>query len=336
MLFARNAQEAADLTAIARRAAEAAETPIMCVQDGFLTTHTLEDLRLPEDELLRVFVGDPRESLQDRIDPPAAFMTGVLQNQDAYMKGRIAQRVFCERLRDELAAAMTQWSALTGRPYAAVQAHECADADTIVVALGTLAETSRAVVDRLREEGRRVGVLAVTTFRPFPAEEIRASLKSARSVVVLERTEDPGAGDGPLTREVKATLADAAADGARIPRVHCVSAGLGSRDVRPGHILAAIEWASSGGESTQRRYATVGIRHPLALDPVAIEITPRGAFSLRGHSIGGLGSVATNRLIAILAGELFGNHVQAYPRYGSEKKASGTRSLGCARARDLH
>lgn len=81
---------------------------------------------------------------------------------------------------------------------------------------------------------------------------------------------------------------------------------------------------SSGGESTQRRYATVGIRHPLALDPVAIEITPRGAFSLRGHSIGGLGSVATNRLIAILAGELFGKHVQAYPRYGSEKKGLPT------------
>lgn len=324
MLFARNAQEAADLAAIARRAAEAAETPIMCVQDGFLTTHTLEDLRLPEDELLRGFVGDPRESLQDRTDPAAALMTGGVQNQDAYMKGRIAQRVFYERLRDELAEAMAEWSALTGRPYAAVHAHECADADTIVVALGTLAETSRAVVDRLREEGRRVGVLAITTFRPFPAEEIRGALTGARSVVVLERTDDPAAGDGPLTREVKAALADAAADGARIPRVHCVSAGLGSRDVRPGHILAAIDWASPGAEPALGRYATVGIRHPLALAPVAIELTPLGAFSLRGHSIGGLGSVATNRLIAILAGELFGKHVQAYPRYGSEKKGLPT------------
>ena len=324
MLFARNAQEAADLTAIARRAAEAAETPIMCVQDGFLTTHTLEDLRLPEDELLRGFVGDPRESLQDRTDPAAALMTGVLQNQDAYMKGRIAQRVFYDRLRDELAAAMAEWSSLTGRPYAAVHAHECADADTIVVALGTLAETSRAVVDRLRDAGRRVGVLAITTFRPFPAEAIRGALKGARSVVVLERTDDPGAGDGPLTREVKAALADAAADGVRIPRVHCVSAGLGSRDVRPGHILAAIEWASRGGWPPPGRYATVGIRHPQALDPAAIDLVPQGAFSLRGHSIGGLGSVATNRLIAILAGELFGKHVQAYPRYGSEKKGLPT------------
>ena len=70
--------------------------------------------------------------------------------------------------------------------------------------------------------------------------------------------------------------------------------------------------------------ATVGIRHPLALHPIALELAPRGAFSLRGHSIGGLGSVATNRLIASLAGELFGKHVQAYPRYGSEKKGLPT------------
>lgn len=324
MLFARNAQEAADLAAIARRAAEAAETPIMVVQDGFLTTHTLEDLRLPEDELLRRFVGDPRNSLHDRTDPAAALMTGVVQNQDAYMKGRIGQRIFYERLRDELAAAMREWSALTGRAYGAIDAYRCEDADVIVVALGTLAETSRVVVDRLREEARRVGVLAITAFRPYPAPQIREALRHARSVIVLERTDDPAAGDGPLTREVKAALADAAAEGSRIPRVHCVSAGLGSRDVRPGHILAAIDWASDAEEPAGRRYATVGIRHPLALRPAALELSPRGAFALRGHSVGGLGSVATNRLIASLAGELFGKHVQAYPRYGSEKKGLPT------------
>jgi len=324
MLFARNAQEAADLTAIARRAAEAAETPVMVVQDGFLTTHTLEDMWLPEDELLRRFVGDPRESLHDRTDPAAALMTGVVQNQDAYMKGRIGQRIFYQRLRDELAGAMGEWTRLTGRAYGAIDAYRCEDARTVVVALGTLAETARAVVDRLRDEGRRVGVLAITTFRPYPAAEIREALRRARSVVVLERTDDPAAGDGPLTREIKAALADAAGEGSRIPRVHCVSAGLGSRDVRPGHILAAIEWASKAYEPAAWRYATVGVRHPLALRPAVLELAPRGAFSLRGHSIGGLGSVATNRLIASLAGDLFGKHVQAYPRYGSEKKGLPT------------
>jgi len=80
ILFARNAQEAADLTAIARRVAEATEVPFFVVQDGFLTTHTLESMNLPEDELLRRFVGDPRERIRSWFDPTAPLMTGVVQN----------------------------------------------------------------------------------------------------------------------------------------------------------------------------------------------------------------------------------------------------------------
>jgi pyruvate-ferredoxin/flavodoxin oxidoreductase len=85
ILFARNAQEVADLTAIARRVAEATEIPFFVVQDGFLTTHTLESMRLPEDELLREFVGDPRDHLRRWFDTTAPLMTGVVQNQDSYM-----------------------------------------------------------------------------------------------------------------------------------------------------------------------------------------------------------------------------------------------------------
>src|SRR5689334_6817305 len=116
ILFARNAQEAADLTAIARRVAERTETPFFCVQDGFLTTHTLENTALPEDDLLREFVGDPRERIRDLFDPAEALMTGVVQNQDSYMKGRIGQRAYTDRVPGELAAAMADWTTLTGRP----------------------------------------------------------------------------------------------------------------------------------------------------------------------------------------------------------------------------
>src|SRR5512146_631147 len=98
MLFGRNAQEAADLTAIARRAAEASETPFFVAQDGFLTTHTLENVLLPEDDLLRDF-----------FDPSEALMTGVVQNQDSYMKGRIGQRVFYDRMGDAIREAMAEW-----------------------------------------------------------------------------------------------------------------------------------------------------------------------------------------------------------------------------------
>jgi pyruvate-ferredoxin/flavodoxin oxidoreductase len=324
MLVARNAQEAADLTAIARRVAEECETPFFVAQDGFLTTHTLENVLLPEDELLRQFVGDPRERIRDYFAPSDALMTGVVQNQDAYMKGKIGQRVFYDRLVGSLADAMGEWEELTGRSYGVIASHRTADADQIVVSMGTMADTAIAVVDRLRAAGRRVGCLAVTAFRPFPAEALGEAVRNASAVAVIERTDEPAAHDNPLTRELKAALADIAGGGARIPRVVSASAGLGSRDVAAGDVAAVFDWIADADQMRQRRFAVLGIRHPLALEKVAIDIRPPGAYSLRGHSIGGFGSVTTNKLLATLMGDLFGLQVQAYPRYGSEKKGLPT------------
>jgi pyruvate-ferredoxin/flavodoxin oxidoreductase len=324
MLVARNAQEAADLTAIARRVAEECETPFFVAQDGFLTTHTLENVLLPEDELLRQFVGDPRERIRDYFAPSDALMTGVVQNQDAYMKGKIGQRVFYDRLVGSLADAMGEWEELTGRSYGVIASHRTADADQIVVSMGTMADTAIAVVDRLRAAGRRVGCLAVTAFRPFPAEALGEAVRNASAVAVIERTDEPAAHDNPLTRELKAALADIAGGGARIPRVVSASAGLGSRDVAAGDVAAVFDWIADADQMRQRRFAVLGIRHPLALEKVAIDIRPPGAYSVRGHSIGGFGSVTTNKLLATLMGDLFGLQVQAYPRYGSEKKGLPT------------
>jgi pyruvate-ferredoxin/flavodoxin oxidoreductase len=324
IVIARNAQEAADLTAIARRTAERTETPFFVAQDGFLTTHTLENVLLPEDALLREYVGDPRRSLRDIFSPTDALMSGVVQNQDAYMKGKIGQRVFYDRLLDELTDAMDAWAGLTGRRLAPVLPHRCEDAEQIVVAMGTMADTAVAVVDRLRAAGRRVGCLAVTSFRPFPAEALAEAVRNASTVAVIERTDEPAAHDNPLTRELKAALGDLAATGARVPRVVSASAGLGSRDVSPGDIAAVFEWIADPDEVRRRRFAVLGIRHPLALERVPLDIRPAGAYSLRGHSIGGFGSVTTNKILATLVGDLFGLHVQAYPRYGSEKKGLPT------------
>ena len=323
LLFARNAQEAADLTAIARRVAEETETPFFVVQDGFLTTHTLENVRLPEDELLREFVGDPRERIRSMFEPAEGLMTGVVQNQDSYMKGRIGQRAYYDRLRPALDEAFALWASLTGRAYLPVRQHRCSDADEILVSMGTIDDTTEAVVDVLRRDGRPVGSAAVTTFRPFPADDLRRILRKARTVVVVERTDEPAAADNPLTRETKAALYAAAAEGAMVPRVLSVSAGLGSRDVGAGDVAAIFDWAAIHGER-DRDYAVVGIRHPLALVARPIDVRPRGAYSLRGHSIGGFGSVTTNKLIATIVGEVFDKFVQAYPRYGSEKKGLPT------------
>jgi pyruvate-ferredoxin/flavodoxin oxidoreductase len=324
MLFARNAQEAADLTAIARRVAEATEVPFFVVQDGFLTTHTMESMRLPEDELLRQFVGDPRARIRTWFDPHRPVMTGTVQNQDSYMKGRLGQRAFYERLPGELDAAFSAWADLTGRRYGGIDPYRTEDASEIVVAMGTIADTATAVVDHLRSEGRPVGCVTVTSFRPFPAEALWRSLRGARAIAVIERTDEPAANDNPLTREVKAALFDHAAEGVMVPRVRSVSAGLGSRDVGAGDVAAVFDWLADHRSPAEHRYATLGIRHPLALTSRSLDVRPPGSFSMRGHSIGGFGSVTTNKLVASLVGSLFGLDVQAYPRYGSEKKGLPT------------
>lgn len=324
ILFARNVQEAADLTAIARRVAEETSTPFFVVQDGFLTTHTLENASLPEDDLLREFVGDPRKRLTSLFDPATAIMSGVVANQDGYMPGRIGQRAFYAQLAPALDEAFREWADLTGRHYGRIAPHRAQDAKTLLVAMGTIADSARAVVDHLRESGRTVGTIGVTAYRPFPADALADALIGARAVAVVERTDEPAAADNPLTRELKAALADRAARGASVPVVVSASGGLGSRDISPGDLVAVFDWLDRPALADGARWASLGIRHPSALEPAAVSLRPKGAYSLRGHSIGGLGSVTTNKLLATIMGELFGKYVQAYPRYGSEKKGLPT------------
>jgi pyruvate-ferredoxin/flavodoxin oxidoreductase len=322
IFFARNASEAADLSAIARRVAEETETPFFVCQDGFLTTHTLENVDLPEDELLREFVGDPRERLRSWFDPAQALMTGTVQNQDAYMKGRIAQRAYTDRIPAAIDRAFADWHRLTGRALGRIATCRVEDAETVIVAMGTLADSAFAVVDELRRRGRRVGAVAVTSFRPFPSEVLASALSGARAVAVVERADEPLAAANPLTRETQTALYALAVAGRRVPEVRSVAAGLGSRDVAAGDLGAVFDWLER--PVGDRRFAVLGIRHPLALERTDLDLRPSGAYSLRGHSIGGFGSVTTNKLLATVTGEVFGAHVQAYPRYGSEKKGLPT------------
>ena len=328
--FAKNAQEAGDLALILRRAAEEGETPFLSVQDGFLTTHTVENVRLPEPELMAEFVGDPYATtrLRNLMNPAKPIMSGVVQNQDAYMKGKIAQRYFTDRLPGILTATMERFHALTGRRFGLVEPYRLEDSEYALVGMGSLVETAMATADWLRAvRGLRVGVLGVTVFRPFPAREIVEALRTVKAFTVIERMDNPLAQSNPLAAEIKAAFADAAAGAPGstpihgLPAIHAAAAGLGSRDVRPGDFVAAVEEMERGG----RRTFVLGIRHELALPPTEDpDVRPRGAFSMRGHSVGGFGSVTTNRVIATILGDLFKLHVQAYPLYGSEKKGLPT------------
>jgi pyruvate-ferredoxin/flavodoxin oxidoreductase len=251
-------------------------------------------------------------------------MSGVVQNQDSYMKGRIAQRAWYDRIPAVLADAMDEWATLTGRRYGLIDAYRCADAERIVVAMGTIADSLLDVVDHLRGQGIAAGAVAVTSFRPFPAADLARTLATAKAVAVLERTDEPAASANPLTRELKAALADLAANGASVPRVVSASAGLGSRDVSSADLVGVYEWLGDEARMRELPYAVLGVKHPLAIEAPDLELRPRGAYSLRGHSIGGYGSVTVNKLLASVIGQTFGAYVQAYPRYGSEKRGLPT------------
>jgi len=329
MLFARNAQEAGDLCLIARRAAEASFTPFLAIQDGFLTTHTVETVRLPEPEFMKEFVGPPSKKLINLMDPANPVMSGVVQNQDSYMKGKIAQRWYYDKVAPALAEAFELFARKTGRKYDFVMPYRCEDAEFVIVGMGSYMETAQATVDYLRDKkGIPVGCLTIFCFRPFPMHQIVRALRDCTAITILERMDDPLSTTGNhLTREIKAAFCDALNGQMgherikRIPKIYHGAAGLGSRDVRPGDLIAAVENMIEGG----RDFFCLGIHHELALprkeDP---DLRPPGGFSMRGHSVGGFGSVTTNKVIATIAGEVFGKDVQAYPKYGSEKKGLPT------------
>src|SRR5437773_8070747 len=172
MIFGRNAQEAGDLCLIARRAAEATQTPFFNVQDGFLTTHTVETARLPEPAFMKEYIGDPKEKLINLMDPANPMMSGVVQNQDSYMKGKIAQRWYYDRIESALEESFEIFAQKTGRQYGFVEAYRCEDAEYILVGLGCYMETAKVTADYLRKKGIKAGVLTVFVFRPFPGRQI--------------------------------------------------------------------------------------------------------------------------------------------------------------------
>jgi pyruvate-ferredoxin/flavodoxin oxidoreductase len=335
MMFAQNAQEAGDFAMIARRAAEACQTPFMAIQDGFLTTHTIENVLFPEPEFIKEYLGNPRDKIQTLFHPDTPLMSGVVQNQDSYMAGKVAQRHFYDKVKPAMREAFDEFYRQSGRKYDFITTHQMEDAEYAIIALGSTAETASVTLDFLRSKGHKVGSVNITSYRPFPAAELVEALKNVKAFAVIERLDIPLGEDNPLTTEIQAAFAKAAygAKGfkkiERIPFIYSGVGGLGSRDVTPGHMLAIVENMVNQGNP----YFSLGIDHPTSLvvheEP---DVRPPGAFSIRGHSVGGFGSVTTNKIIATCLGDIFGLQVQASPKYGSEKKGLPTNTyLTCTK-----
>ncbi|MFC2074823.1 2-oxoacid:acceptor oxidoreductase family protein [Bdellovibrionota bacterium] len=331
MLFARNAQEVADLALISRRTAEESFTPFLCIQDGFLTSHTVENAYLPEQELIKTYLKPPAEVIPNLMNPENPVTSGTLQNQDAYMRGKIGQREFYVPLKDNLKSAMEEYYKLTGRKYDLIDLYEMEDAEYAIVGMGTFMETAKATVDWLRKnKGEKVGVVSVLSYRPFPGHELVEALSGLKGISILERLDESGSPENPLARGIKAAFADAMWGCGDHPQIKSVpviqhgAGGLGGNDVRVRDLIAVVENMKLGKKG-KTNYC-LGVEHEDALAFVGEEPDARdeGSFSMRGYSIGGFGSMTTNKVIASVCADLFDLKVQANPKYGAEKKGLPT------------
>ena len=385
-LFAKDVQGAADLNLIAHRIAELSLNPGICAQDGFLTSHVIESLLLPERELVQAYLGDPADVIaaptpaqrlvfgEERRRIPELFdfdypaMLGVVQNQDSYAQGVAAQRPFYF---DHVAAladqAFAEYAALTGRRYARAQGYRIDDADYVIVGQGSVVSNAEAVADYLREAKQlRVGVLNVTMFRPFPAGLISRMLRGKRGVVVLERVDQPLAVDPPLLREIRATMTKGLENGraaktarlpyegiermapAELPEFYSGCFGLGSRDLQPGDIVAAVENMIPGAAQRRQFYLGIDFIRPNTRLPKLqiwqqeleqaypgigdlsiksagdLNLMPPDAVSVRIHSVGGWGAITMGKNLSATVFDLLGLHIKANPKYGSEKKGQPT------------
>jgi pyruvate ferredoxin oxidoreductase alpha subunit len=231
MLFAETAQEAYDNTFIALKAAEDADVllPAFTCLDGFITTHSIDRVSLLDDATIKAYVGDyePVEPLLDTDNPVGYGNFAGLGGP--FFEFKHAQRLAIDRADAVVRRHAAEYSALSGRPWGAVESWGMEDADVAVVAIGSTAGNARHVAKQLRSEGGiKAGVVKIRMFRPFPAADIVAALRGTKAIAVLDRSESFGAEGGPLFAEIRSALYDSAE---RVPVVDYIY-GLGGSDVK--------------------------------------------------------------------------------------------------------
>jgi pyruvate/2-oxoacid:ferredoxin oxidoreductase alpha subunit len=239
-LYCETNQEVLDTTIQAFKLAEAVDLPVMVILDAFFLSHTSEPVDVPEQDLVDEFLPRREASLKLDTADPRAF--GALVRPDDYMEMRWDQQeamATARRLFDEFDG---DWGVLTGRRWGAVESYHADDAELVLVTSGTITSTAREVIDRRRADGESVGLVKVKMFRPFPTAAIRAALRGAKRVAVLDRNVSPGHG-GIFAEEIRSALYDVPPDDR--PWLHGYVLGLGGRDVTPDTIDEIIEraWA---------------------------------------------------------------------------------------------
>lgn len=206
-IYAENNQEAYDNFLQAYPIAEdkRVHLPVMMCQDGFITSHAVENIILEEDELVKKFVGEyePEEFL---LNPGKPVAVGPYSISNYAMEARYNQELAMENSKEVIIEVARKYKELTGRGFELFEEYRTEDADYIMLIMGSAAGTAKQAVDDLRDKGMKVGVLKLRVFRPFPADEIANALKNCKAVAIMDRTESYNGHGGPLASEVLAGL----------------------------------------------------------------------------------------------------------------------------------
>ncbi len=237
-LFAETVQEAADLHIQAFRLAEELSVPVMVNMDGFILTHATERVDLPSQELVDVFLPpyEPRQML----DPDEPYSIGAMVGPEAFEEVRYLAHARQLTALGRIGELGAEFAEAFGRDSGGlVHPYRSADADVVVLAMGSVLGTIKDVVDELRDAGLRIGVLGITSFRPFPIDAVRSALGSARHVVVLEKAFSVGFG-GVLSTDVAMALSGLPVS------VSTVVAGLGGRAITKASLRGVFDGALRG------------------------------------------------------------------------------------------
>ena len=322
MLCSNSVQEAHDMAAIAQTSTLRSRVPFMHFFDGFRTSHEIKKIKLLSDDDLRAMLEgvDYQFNAKHALRPESPVIRGTAQNPDVFFQGREASNKYYDAVPGIVQEEMDKFAKISGRQYHIVEYYGAADAEQVIVIMGSGAETVQETIDYLNAQGQKLGVLKVHLYRPFPAKAFVAALpKSAKVVSVLDRTKESGATGEPLYLDVVATLAQAAAAGGRY--------GLSSKEFTPGMVKAVFDNAVSANPVNG---FSVGVNDDVTHKSLAYDdsIDTEGKDVVRAvfFGLGADGTVGANKNSIKIIAEDAGKYGQGYFVYDSRKSGSMTTS----------
>lgn len=258
-IYAENNQEVYDNLVMAYRIAEHKDVklPVMICQDGFITSHAVENINLLEDKEVKDFVGEyePENYL---LNPEMPMAVGPYSVTNYYFEAKRAQAEALKNAKQVTLDVAKEYKEISGREYGLFEEYKMDNAEYAVVIIGSAAGTTKDAVDALRAQGKKVGLVKIRLFRPFPASEIADALKNCKAVAMMDRTESYNDNCGPLGSEVTTALYRAKADCLTVNYVY----GLGGRDVTVDdmkNIYAELEKIAEDG-TVENPYRYMGVR----------------------------------------------------------------------------